>query len=253
MSSEALIFLTGLSVAIGAALLGIFVIFRRMALVVDSLSHVALPGLALGLLYEFNPFWGALLALVAAVFIILFIEERTGLATETVVGILFVTALAIGTILTPEEDILEALFGSLEKVSSFDFWLALGGVGIVTFLVFYFFPAFIRMSVSRELAQAEGLSARRLHILFLLLFALLIAVGVKIAGSLLMGALIILPAATAKNLTRTIKSLAFLSIILATLGVLAGLYLSSSFALPPGPMIILVNVVFFLATLLLKR
>ncbi len=253
MPAEATIFLTGLSVAVGAALLGIFVIFRRMALVVDSLSHVALPGLALAFLYEFNPFLGALFALASAVFIILFIEERTGLATETVVGILFVTALAIGTILMPGEEILEALFGSLENISSFDFWLALGGAGIVIFLVSYFFPAFIRMSVSRELAQAEGISAKRLHLIFLLLFALLIAVGVKIAGSLLMGALIILPAATAKNLTRTIKSLAFLSVVLAILGVLGGIYLANSLALPPGPMIILANVAFFLITLALKR
>jgi len=248
MSAISTIYLTGIFIAVGAALLGVFVVLRRMALVSDALSHVALPGLAVGLLYGFNPFWGALAALVAAVFLILLIEEKTTLVTETIVGILFTTALALGSILTPKEQLLESLFGSLEKVTPPDFWLALVGSLIIIGILVYFFSVLTRAAISAELLQAEGLPQKKYQLLYLLTLALLLALGIRIIGALLMGALIILPAATAKNFSPTIKSLVWWAIIVAMVSVIFGIWSAFQFNFPPGPAIILTNVALFSLT-----
>lgn len=251
MPDAFLIYLTGVSIAIGASLLGVFVILRRMALVSDALSHVALPWIAVGLLYGFNPFWGALAALLLAVFLILFIEEKTTLVTETAVGILFTAALAIGTLLTPKEELLESLFGSLSLVTPFNFWLAFLGSAAIAVVIILLFSPLTRASLSQELLRAEGFSTKRYQFIYLLLLAFLLSLGMRIVGALLMGALLILPAATAKNFAKTIKLLTIWSLVIGVSSALIGIWISLSFHLPPGPAIILTNVGFFLFTLFL--
>src|SRR3989338_10764421 len=99
-------------VGIAGGLLGCFAILKRMALVGDALSHVALPGLALGLLFNFNPFLGALIFLIGATAGIWLLQYRSKLSVETIVGVFFAASLALGAVLTPEHELLEALLGN---------------------------------------------------------------------------------------------------------------------------------------------
>src|SRR3989344_4429676 len=112
-------------IGIGAGYVGSFMILRRMALVGDALSHVALPGIALALIFHFNPFVGAFTALFIAVVGIWILERKTSLPSETLVGIFFTTALALGILLTPEPELLEALFGNINNVARLDLYITL--------------------------------------------------------------------------------------------------------------------------------
>src|SRR3989344_7568759 len=113
--------LVAIFISAAASLLGCFAILKRMALVGDALSHVALPGIALGLMFNFNPFLGALAFLILGTLLIWLIEHKTKLPVDTLVGVFFAVALAIGALLTPETEILEALFGDISNINFTDF------------------------------------------------------------------------------------------------------------------------------------
>src|SRR5512136_3252027 len=107
----------GLFVGLSAGYLGSIIILEKMALVGDALSHVALPGLALGILFNFNPFLGAFVFLFASAVVIWHLGRVTKLSFETIVGAMFTLALAIGIVIIPEAELLEALFGDITKVT----------------------------------------------------------------------------------------------------------------------------------------
>lgn len=234
--------------AISASLVGIFVILRRMALVTDALSHVALPGLALGLIYHFNPFWGALLALVLAALLVLFIQKRTLFASETVVGILFTAALALGTLMTPDEHLVEALFGDIEQFSQPDFWLLVFGGFLALVIVFLFWRGFTRTMFSEDIAVSEGVPVRFFEVVWWGVLVLLVAIGIKIVGSLLMGALIILPAASARNIAKSLRPMALFSVLIGVTSAIGGLAIANYFDTPPGPTVILLSLALFLVS-----
>lgn len=239
--------------ALAASLTGIFVVLRRMALVADAMSHVALPGLALGLIYGFNPFWGALAALALAALGVEALQARKFIAADTVIGVSFTTALAVGALLTPREDILEALFGSLDKLDPNDFWLSIGGGILAIAAIAVFWKGLSRTMFSKEIASSEGVQSRFFEAVYWGLMVLLVALGVKIVGTLLMGALIILPAAAAKNFTRSLRGLTLAAVILGVLSVILGLALASFFGFPPGPAVVLINAAAFLISLFIPK
>ncbi|MFA5987575.1 MAG: metal ABC transporter permease, partial [Candidatus Paceibacterota bacterium] len=112
--------ITAAFVGAAAGYLGSFMVLRKMALVGDAMSHVALPGLAVALVLGYNPFWGALLALIMATFVIWILEDKTSISTEALVGILFTTSLAVGILIVPDHELLEALFGDISKVGVYE-------------------------------------------------------------------------------------------------------------------------------------
>src|SRR2546422_10773625 len=147
-------FLAGTFVGFAAGYVGSLMVLKRMALVGDALSHVALPGLALGILFNFNPFLGAFAFLFAAAILTWYIERTTRLFPESIVGVLFVTALAVGILITPEGDLLEALFGDITTVTLLDADLAIG-ISVLIVLVSRLLDRRVRVGiVSEELAQA---------------------------------------------------------------------------------------------------
>src|SRR3990167_2688169 len=116
--------LAGSAIAAAGGMIGSFALLRRMALVGDALSHIALPGIALGLIFHFNPFLVAFLFLALGTLIIWTVEHKTKLPVDTLVGVVFTQALAVGALLSTEEEILEALFGNISIVSRSDMFVA---------------------------------------------------------------------------------------------------------------------------------
>lgn len=247
------VLVTGLAAAVAASLLGVFVILRRMALVSDALSHVALPGLGLALLWHRDPFIGALVFLLVAVWIVYVLEHRTRLAAESIVGVLFTTALALGALVTPSESLLEGLFGDIGKVHPSDAWVALGGSALVVLTLLALFRPIARTTLAPDLARSEGVPVRLAEGAYLVLLALTVAIGIKVIGTLLMGALIILPAATAKNLSGDLRSMVGVSVSVGVLATAAGLALAALRHWPPGPPVVLTSAFIFLVTLARAR
>jgi zinc transport system permease protein len=240
------------SVGMASGSIGAFIILKRMALVGDALSHVALPGIALALFYAVDPFWGVLLFVLAAAVIVWWLEGRTTLPGDALVGLLFTTSLAIGVLTIPDEELIHSLFGEFPDLSPLAFTvtagLALGSAG----LAIVFARQFVFRTTTPDLARVHGVG--RLYDLFLLaLFALIVSLGIKLVGTLLMGALTIIPASIGKNLGKSMKGFLIVSTFLGGIISVTGLLIAHTFGFLPGPSIILFGVGLFIISLLRPR
>jgi len=250
-------FLIVLLVAVmtGAAsgLLGTFMVLRRMSLVGDALSHVALPGIALALIFNFNPFFGAFAVLVVAIVVIWLLEEKTEVPIDALVGVFFTAALALGIIIFPEHDLLEALFGNIVTTNIQDGIMALGFLIIAIVVLKLISKTLLLDIVSKELAVITEKRRALNNLIFLILVASIIALGLKVVGALLMGALVVVPAATGKNIGKGFKQYLTISVFVGAFSGAAGVLLSRIYEIPPGPAIIGVAVGMFLISLIFRR
>jgi ABC-type Mn2+/Zn2+ transport system permease subunit len=232
--------------AVAAGLLGCFALMRRMTLAADALSHVALPGIGLALLLHVHPLAGALAALGAGVLLIWVLEQRTHVGVETVIGVVFSAALAVGALLTSGEELMDALFGAPGRLTTWE--VAAGLVGAVTVIGFVLMARdrLIVTLVSPDLALTSGINVKRLNLLYLLAFAITVALGLRYLGVLLMGSLVIIPAATARRLARDLTSMLAISVLVALVSTLLGASLAARLHRESGPMIIAVAAACFL-------
>lgn len=248
-----LVLAAAVSISVGASLLGVFMILRRMALVADAFSHVALPGIATGLILGFLPSLGAFAMLVLAVFVITELEHRRSLAPETTLGVIFTASLAVGLLLIPDEELLESLFGDVGSLTATSAALSLVGGIMLAALVILKVRQFALLTLSPELAHASGVSVERSRFLFFVAVAFAVSLGIQFMGVLLVGALIVLPAATAKNISPNLRAMALVAAILAAGASLGGLALSSRLGILPGPTVVVVLVAFFVGSLVFQR
>jgi ABC-type Mn2+/Zn2+ transport system permease subunit len=245
--------LLAIATSVAAGLIGSFAVMRRMSLAADPLSHVALPGIGVALALHHEPIFGAVAALLVGAFLVWVLEDKARAATESIIGVVFAAALAIGSLTTSGEDLIDALFGgggapSLTEVV----FVLLAAVGIVWFVIAER-NRLVVMIVSPDLARTAGVNVRLLDLGYLLLFALTIGIGLRYLGVLLMGALIIIPPVTAKGIARNLREMLTLSVVLAVLATLIGAGAASVSQLSTGPVIVLVAAAGFLLSLLLPR
>lgn len=245
--------ITGIFVGGTAGFLGSLMITKRMALVGDALGHIALPGMGLALFWGLNPSLGAFVFLFLGILFIWFLELKTNLPTETLVGIVFVFSLALGILITPEDELLHALVGDISKASLIDTFFAV----ILSILVFYvvnkIYPKMILSSISEELAVVNKINIKKYNFLYFLAIAIIVALGIKVVGSLLIGALVIIPAASSRMVNINMGQYRFSSAFLGILSVVLGIIFSKITNLPIGPLIILICILFFLITLIFKK
>ncbi|MCR4322704.1 MAG: metal ABC transporter permease [Candidatus Azambacteria bacterium] len=246
------LFIVSAVIAGAASFLGVFVILRRLALVSDVLSHVALPGVALALLLHIDPFIGAFTALALVTVGIFLIERRFAISIDALVGVAFTVALAIGMILLPDEHAVEALFGDIAHIGKSDmlFGVILGALLIV--VTFVLFKRFAHATFSKELSRDEASSDKKAELLFLIALALAIALGIKVVGTLLMGAMLILPVVAAKNIAWSLKSMTAFAVVLGVIEMVGGISVAQTYDVVPGAAIILIGGGVFAASLLFR-
>lgn len=239
--------------ALASGMVGIFALMRRMSLAADAMSHIALPGLGLAFLYKINPLIGGAATLFLGALIIWNIEGRTKIPTETIIGVIFSLSLAIGSLITPQEDLVEALFGGIGNMSPIGFIsIVLIALAIIA-LVLILKNKFILQMISPDLASVSGLNSRRLNLYFLLIFAAAVILGLKFLGALLMGSLIIIPAAAARNWSWNMDSMLVIAGLTAAISVALGMALSNYYSWTMGPTIIVVSGILFFISLFSKR
>jgi len=243
----------GIAIGVASGFLGAFMILKRMALVGDALTHVALPGIGFALLLGINPFFGAFALLFLAMILIWKLEQRTDLSIETIVGIFFASSLAIGILVIPDLELYEALFGDISRVGLWDGIFALIAAGGIFIIMIKIADKMLMGIISEDLAISSGIKIRRLNFIFLFLVAVIVALGVKVVGSLLMGGLVIIPAAAARNISRSFRQFAFWSSIFGLISAGCGIYVAKIFAILPGPTVILFSAAIFLISLIFKR
>ena len=224
--------------AVAAGLMGCYAVMRRMTLAADALSHVALPGIGLAILLRIHPLAGALAALLAGAAFVWVLEQRTKIATETVIGVVFSAALAIGALLTTSERLMDALFGTTGGLTSWELGAGLLGSAAVIAFALAARDRLIVSLVSPDIALTSGINVRRLDFFYLMAFALTVALGLRYLGVLLMGSLIIIPAATARRLGRGLTSMFAIAVAVALIATVVGTYVASSLGQETGPWII---------------
>jgi ABC-type Mn2+/Zn2+ transport system permease subunit len=237
--------IVGVFVGSTAGYLGSIMVSKHMALVGDALSHVALPGLALGILFNFNPFIGAFAFLAATVIVTWYLQKSTTLSVEAIIGVLFVLALAIGILITPQVDLLEALFGDVSKITFTDTIITVLVSVSVIFVTKTIYQKLAVSMISKELAIASRIKVERINLIYLFLVAIIVALGIKEVGTLLVGALVIVPAAAAKNISSTLSSYSLMSAIFGLASATSGVILSSYVNLPAGPLVVIVGAAIF--------
>lgn len=248
MSPEAL--LLAAAAAIAAGLIGCFAVMRRMALAADALSHVALPGIGIALALHIHPLFGAVAMLLFGALLVWALEDRSRLSTETIIGVVFSAALAIGSMLASGEDLIDALFGRARSLSWPETAFGLSvSAAVVVFVVRRRHDLVVTL-VSPDIARTAGIDIRRLDLLYLQMFALTVALGLRYLGVLLMGSLVIIPAATAKRLSNGLTEMLLIAVVVALAVTVLGSYLALWLHRESGPLIVtLAAGVFFLSLL----
>ncbi len=245
--------ITAIFVGGAAGYLGSLMLTKRMALVGDALGHVALPGMGLAILFGLNVSLGAFVFLFFGVLLIWFLEKRTYLATETLVGVIFVLSLALGFLITPQPELLEALIGDISRVAWLDVVVSIVLSIFIFYLVKKIYPKIMLASISEDLATVNKINIAKYNFIYLLAIAIIVALGVKVVGSLLIGALVIVPAAASRTISSNLRQYVFWSALFGVLSCVLGILLSQLTQFPVGPLIILICVLFFAVCFVFKK
>jgi len=243
----------GALVGASSGYLGSFMVLKRMSLVGDALSHVALPGIAVALTLGINPMLGALVALVLATFGIWYLSEHSEVYPEALVGVFFTASLSIGLLLTPEPDLLEALFGNIDKIGIFDGVVVLIGAVVIFIATAAISKKLLLGVVSEDLAKSQKINVGKINLAYLLLVALVVALGVKFLGTLLTGAMVVIPAVTAKNLAKSIRSFHLYSVGFGIASAVLGILLAKNFGIASGPAVVLTSITFFIVSYFFRQ
>jgi ABC-type Mn2+/Zn2+ transport system permease subunit len=239
-----------IGMAVAAGLVGCFAVMRRMTLASDAISHVALPGIGIAVWLGVQPLLGGLVMLFLGTLLIWVVETKTRIPTETAIGVVFSAALAAGALFTQGEGLVEALFGKPGALSVPEsVFGVVGSLGVAIIIVSQRHRLVVAL-VSRDLAHTSGIDVARLSLLYLVTFSVTVALGLRYLGVLLMGSLIIIPAAAAKHLAGNLNAMLVIAVAIAILSTLGGTSLAHAFERETGPFIIaLAAAVFFLSLL----
>lgn len=243
--------LAGIGVALAAGPLGCFVVWRRMAYFGDATAHAAILGVALALSLSISPFLGVLaVALLMAVTVAGL--SGKGYGADTLLGVLAHTGLALGLVAASliagaQVDLKAFLIGDILAVGMTDLAIIWGGALLVLALLGWRWRALLTATLNADLAFASGLPPKREEMVLTLALAIVVAVAIKVVGALLITALLIIPAATARPLARTPEMMAMLAAAIGAVGAIAGLTGSYFADTPTGPSIVVAAAAMFAA------
>lgn len=247
--------IAGVGVALVTGPLGCFIVWRRMAYFGDTMAHSALLGVAFGLAFGASLSLGVVLVTVAVALLLVVLEQKTRLASDTLLGILSHAALSFGLVAISamalvRVDLLGYLFGDILAVTTADLCAICGGGLVVLLSLAAIWRPLLALTVHEDLARAEGVSAFKVRLIFMLLIAIVTGVAIKIVGVLMITSLLIVPAATARRWAGTPESMAVIAAVCGAAAVILGLLGSLTWDTPSGPSIVVAATAVFGLSLL---
>lgn len=250
--------LAGLFIGVACAVLGIFLILRKDAMIGHGLSHLAFAGVALGLFLSILPLAAALAVTSAAAVGIMKVKNRAGLHGDTAIGIFSSLGLAVGVLLATlagsfNVDLMAYLFGDILTIDATEVWLSIGLAVAVLSAVTLNYTKLFFMTFDRESARVAGINVGRFDTLLMILTAITVVLGMKIAGILLVAALVVIPAAAGLQIAASFKGAVFLSSAIALFSVFMGLLLSLELNIPSSAAIVILCFLIFTILLFMKR
>lgn len=245
---------TSVMVGIIAGVIGCFIILRGMSLMGDAISHAVLPGVAASYMLGISYFYGAVVMGLITSLTIGFVNQNSKLKSDTSIGIIFSAFLALGIIMFMKAQTAVSLdsilFGNVLMVKDSDMWLTLAIGILVLSLIFIFYKEFLITSFDPVIATSYGIKANLFHYFLMVLLTLVTVASLQTVGVILVVAMLITPAATAFLLTHKLSHMIGLSALFGTISSVVGLFLSNTYNLSSGPVIVLVATVIFLIAFL---
>jgi zinc transport system permease protein len=250
--------IAGIGIALISGLLGCFVIWRKMSYFGDSLGHSAVLGIGLGIIIGINYNISIIAVIILFSILLTYIQSKGIFSNDAILGILAHGALSIGIILISLSDaayfdLHSFLFGNILIVSRWGILSIFLVVAIVYVIIITNWKALILSTISRDLARSNGINTTKMDLLLTISMALTIAVSIQIIGVLLITSMLIIPAATSRQIVSGPKNMAIISILIALLSVLVGILCSYNWDIPTGPAIIAISFILFFIVFLLKR
>jgi ABC-type Mn2+/Zn2+ transport system permease subunit len=249
---------TGALLGVSCAVLAFFVVLRRMAFIGVGISHAALGGVALGVVLGIPPVLAAAVFSVAVAWVIGWLGARGRVSEDTAIGVFFPTAMALGVALisispTYRQDLMGYLFGNILSVRAADVWVLSALAGAALAILTLFFKEFLFLGVDEEAARAAGLPAEALRYVLLTLLAVIVVASMKLVGSVLVSAFLVIPAATGQGVAGSSRGMLAVAVVSALASVVGGLWLSWLWDLPSGASIVLLSAALFFLALALGR
>lgn len=251
-------FAAGIITAIIAPTVGSFLVFRRYSYMADTLGHVSLLGVALGIITGISPIVGAVLVSIVAAWGIDTLRQKEKIYGESVLSLFLSGSLALALVLMSfsrefARNITSFLFGSITTVTRMDLWVMAILAIVILSVTALFYRKFFLITLDEELAEAEGVKVRLYNFILILLCALTVAISMRVVGVLLIGALMVIPVITALQFQFGFFKSILASIIFSLLSAIIGLFLSYTLDAPSGGVIVLVALFFFLLALFSKK
>ncbi|WP_046173849.1 metal ABC transporter permease [Domibacillus indicus] len=260
-------FLSGAIIGIIAPLLGAFIVVRRLSLIADALSHVTLSGIAAGLLLGqkaslfagVNPLYFGMAFSVGGSLLIERLRNVYRHYQELAIPIMMSGGIGIGVIFISlsdkglNTDLFGYLFGSISAVSRTDLYAVITISAIVLITVYFLYKELFILSFDEEFAKASGIPAKAVHLAFIILTALVIAVSMRIVGVLLVSALMTLPVAASIRLAKGFKQTIWLSVLFGEISVITGLISAFYLDLAPGGTIVVTSILILLGVIIWKK
>ncbi|OGH68399.1 MAG: hypothetical protein A3I29_00595 [Candidatus Magasanikbacteria bacterium RIFCSPLOWO2_02_FULL_44_11] len=250
--------ISGMCAGILLAVLGIFVTLKRMSFFSDGVAHASLVGVALGLLFHREPLIYAVIFSVVFAIAIFFLEQKTTIATDSLLAILFTSSLALGIVLINlqsgfQPDLISYLFGNILTIRTFEVWLIAGLSVLIAGFIYWKYRTYLLLSLNEEVAALAGIHTKSYQLLLYVILAVATVLSIKVLGIMLVSALLIIPVSSAKLLAGSSRQLAILSILFSELAIILGMFTSLVLNLPVGSVIVLSATFLFILALVFKR
>lgn len=251
-------FIAGVIIAILASISGTFIVLRRYSLIGETLAHSALLGVAIGLVAEYNPLWMAVIFALLSAWLIEYLRSAFSIYSDAILAILLSGSLALAIIIVSlggafNNSLFSYLFGSILSVSSEDIVVIsiFGAISLATLLLFS--KEFYFIAYDEEVAKTSGIKVNLLNFLLVSVVAVIIALSIRVVGSLLISALMIIPTIAALQFRVGFLKTVIFSLIIALFSVIAGMTLSYYFSLPSGATIVMCVLLIFILSLIINR
>lgn len=250
--------IAGCFMALGCSFLGVFLVLRRFSLIGDGLAHVSFATVALALLFHAQPMVVSIPLVALSSMVILKLNEKAAVYGDAAIGLVSSFGIAAGVIIASTAggfnvDLFSYLFGNILSVSGFEVWVTVALAFLAALIVLFLYHDLFAITFDEEYAQVSGINVRIVNRILILLTSFTVVMGIKIAGTMLVSSLIILPAISALQVVRSFRSAILLSGVLAVISVVIGIFVSYILNLPSGATIVMVNFLFFAVLFLCRR
>ncbi len=247
----------GILVSFSAALIGTPLVLKRGAFLGDGLSHVAFGAFAVASALGFMPMPVTLLIVIIASFLILRLGQSSKIHGDSAIALFMVGSLAIGTFVNAlvgaEADVDEYLFGDIMTITNAEVWGALGLVVAVTVVYILSHNKIFATVFDEKFAQAIGVNTKLYNAIFAVLSSVLIVLGMRLMGALLISALIIFPTLSAQAIFKNFKSVTIFSAAVSVVNFVVGLALSNLWGTPAGATVVIVNLIVLIAVKVVNK